>query len=681
LRYAPRHSRPPQHRAPRHARRRPASARRRSRKWVVIGMVAALPAVLALSAKAFSPTPAGSTDAQGGVGAMLGAYVRSTASNSRADQQAAFTAFERDAGRKLAIDHFYLPWGNGPSGLEARAAWDLANGRVPMVTFGTGGDTVQVARGDQDGYLASLAAAVRSLGKPVLLRYAPTPDTAGSASWVHSGSDYVAAWRHVRQVFAGVPAAWVWSPTADAFAGARGGVEQFWPGAEWVDWIAAEGFNRYACQGVQGSWRELGDIFRNFYGWGSAKGKPLMISGTGTSEDPADPRRKAQWLSNAARTLQTAMPNVKALVYAQSFGTCDWRTGTSDASLEAFDRLAADPWLQLPGSAMVGSSRPPVTTAPPTTRPAPTTTRPAPTTTATTAPPATAPPAPPGGSVSGKLVPGSGALWGSSGVTDSLEAQLGRRFDISHTYHDWDDAFPNAGEVARANKGTTLLINWTPRFFGSSRIMPWRDVANGSQDAQIDATAGRVKAFGRKLFLAFHTEPEPQVGKYGSAADFVAAWRHIHDRFAARGVGNVVWVWNVTGSSGWFSLYTGGLYPGDAYVDWIGWDPYNWYTCHNNGWMSFGDKVGPTYNWFRQNGFGDKPFMLAEYGTRDMPGNPGAKADWFRGIVPALKRLPNLKAVVYFNNGTANPGCDWRIDTTPQAQAAFSEVGRDGFVA
>jgi hypothetical protein len=147
-----------------------------------------------------------------------------------------------------------------------------------------------------------------------------------------------------------------------------------------------------------------------------------------------------------------------------------------------------------------------------------------------------------------------------------------------------------------------------------------------------------------------------------------------------RGVTNVVWVWHVTGAGNHYSLYTGGLYPGDAYVDWIGWDPYNWYTCHNNGWISFGDKVTPTYNWFRQNGFGDKPFMLSEYGTRDMPGNPAAKADWFRGIVPALKRLPNLKAVVYFHNGTENPGCDWRIDSTPQARAAFAEVGRDGFV-
>jgi beta-mannanase len=647
---------------------------------MVIILVVALPAVVTLTARAFSPTPAVSTDTQGGVGAMLGAYVRSSPTYSRGDQQASLERLERAAGRRLAVDHFYLPWKSGAGGLAWRGNWDLDNGRIPMVTFGAGGDTRQVSKGDHDAYLSSLAAAVRSLKGPVFLRYAPTPDISVSASWVHSGSDYVAAWRHVRQVFAGVEATWVWSPTAEAFAGARGAVEQYWPGARAVDWVAAEGFNRYACQSTRGTWRELGDVFRNFYAWGSAKGKPLMIANTGTTEDPADSSRKGRWFQNGLRTLETSMPNVKALVYAESSGSCDWRVGTSSASLQGFGRLATDPWFQLPASTLVASTTP-STTAPPTARPATTTTRPVTTTTRATVPPTTSAPPGAGGSVGDKLVPRSGALWGSSNVTDSLEATMGRRFDISHTYHDWDDAFPTAGERARAANGTILYINWTPRFYGSTRIVPWKSIASGSQDAQIDTTASRVKSYGRKLFMAFHTEPEPQVGKYGTASDFVAGWRHIHDRFAARGVSNVVWVWQVTGSGNWYGLYKGGLYPGDAYVDWIGWDPYNWYTCHNNPWIMFGDKVNVSYSWFMNNGFGDKPFMLSEYGSREMPGNANAKADWFKGIVPALKRMPNLKAVVYFHNGgTASVGCDWRIDTSAQARAAFAQTGQDPFV-
>jgi hypothetical protein len=220
-----------------------------------------------------------------------------------------------------------------------------------------------------------------------------------------------------------------------------------------------------------------------------------------------------------------------------------------------------------------------------------------------------------------------------------------------------------------------------PRFYGTDRFIPWRNVANGSEDAQIDKTAAHIKAFGKKVFLSFHIEPESKVGTYGSVGDFAAAWRHVHDRFARDGVTNVVWVWNVVGYGAYYSQYLGGLYPGDAYVDWIAWDPYNWYVCHKSDWISFGDKVSQFYGWLMGHGLGDKPFMLAEYGSREHLTDPNAKGSWFGGIVPALKsRLPNVRAVVYFNNGTANPGCNWQVDTSQAALLAFARAGQDPYV-
>src|SRR5664279_4943023 len=60
------------------------------------------------------------------------------------------------------------------------------------------------------------------------------------------------------------------------------------------------------------------------------------------------------------------------------------------------------------------------------------------------------------------------------------------------------------------------------------------------------------------------------------------------------------------------------LYPGDAYVDWIAWDPYN----RNTPWLSFSAMVTPFYDWLTDNGYGGKPFMLAEYGVVEDPANP-----------------------------------------------------------
>src|SRR5437773_366279 len=79
-----------------------------------------------------------------------------------------------------------------------------------------------------DQYLGSLARQIRALGRPVLLRYAGDMDRA--AGWRSSGYGpaFVAAWRHVHELFAaeGVAGSWVWSPHVDAFAGARGGVDR-----------------------------------------------------------------------------------------------------------------------------------------------------------------------------------------------------------------------------------------------------------------------------------------------------------------------------------------------------------------------------------------------------------------------------------------------------------------------
>jgi beta-mannanase len=242
------------------------------------------------------------------------------------------------------------------------------------------------------------------------------------------------------------------------------------------------------------------------------------------------------------------------------------------------------------------------------------------------------------------------------------EAAIGRRLDVAHAYHQWGDAFPTAAEQRVAARGTDLFLAWKPD-------VPWRRVASGAEDATIDAAASRVAGFGRRVYIAFHHEPEDQVGSsYGSAADYAAAFRHVVERFRARGVGNAVFVWNVMGAVKWYGLYTGGLYPGDDVVDWIAWDPYNWGACRGERWTSFAGVVAPFYSWLGAHGHGDKPFMLGEYGTVDDPGQPGRKADWFAGERSQVAQFPNLRALVYFDR---NQDCDWRVGSAPGSLAAY----------
>jgi beta-mannanase len=640
--------------APRHTR---STERRHSRVLTALALLAGLVGALTVSARAFPPASPQSDVALTPKAAWLGASAQPSGRPTRAAQQRAVLELERRIGRRLAIDHTSVPFG---AQLGWRPAWDVAMGRIPLLTIGNGASTTEVAQGRHDVYLRQLAEGVRALGKPVFVRYAHRMDDPANRGWVGSPESFRAAWARVRELFAGLPASFVWAPTADAFAGDT--ADRFYPGDGQVDWVAADGYNGAGCRDGA-AWRELSDIFGDFYVWGSSRGKPLMIGETGSVEDAADPARKAAWLDNAARDLAADMPNVQALVYFDAGRACDYRVASSARSLAAFKRLALDPHFQT-------SPLPPGEGGGPTTTTPTSSTRPP----ASTTPPASSPG---GGGSPGRagftsvMAPNSGALWGTSKFDRGWEAQMGRKFDIVHVYHQWSQPFPTASERALAAEGRLLLINWKSP--GS-----WPAVANGSQDAQITATANRLKSFGGKLFLAFHHEPENDIPGAGQPADYAKAFRRVVDIFNRVGADNVLFVWNMMGFVGGHGDIYPTLYPGDAYVDWIAYDPYNWYGCkagHKD--RSFAEITKPFYDWTAAHAPG-KPLMLAEYGLREQPAGAPSKAEWLRDSLVQLKTTrTRIKALVYFNN---LHNCDWRLTSSSASVAAYRDIGRDPYL-
>ena len=136
-------------------------------------------------------------------------------------------------------------------------------------------------------------------------------------------------------------------------------------------------------------------------------------------------------------------------------------------------------------------------------------------------------------------------------------------------------------------------------------------------------------------------------GGGGTRTEYAAAYRHIVDRFRAKGVTNVVWAWTV---SGWYATDPSKawsleqLWPGAGYVNIIMWDPYN-HSASN--WRSFSQIVAPFYNAIR-GGVLDRvdssakrlPLGLGEYGCiadsrrpawlRPSRARPGASRPWCR---------------------------------------------------
>nr|WP_101409219.1 glycosyl hydrolase [Micromonospora sp. MSM11] len=304
------------------------------------------------------------------------------------------------------------------------------------------------------------------------------------------------------------------------------------------------------------------------------------------------------------------------------------------------------------------------------------------------------------GAVSSRLVPSCGAWWGMYSPSNAgdgwdhgaavaeVEAQVGRKFDIVHRYHDFSNAgsngaFPDAYQRQQMREGRLMFFAWESRIFSSGTVLTWQDVYSGRYDATIDAVAGRIRDTGVPVFMGFDHEPEDEPAK-GSDADFVRAWRHVHDRFAKAGADNAVWVWTMMGWSGHYDRYAG-LYPGDRYVDWVGYDPYNFHVCNGSKvWKSPATTIGGFYRWLDDNRLGvGKPRMLAEFGTNFDAADPDAKRRWFEEFPAALKAHPKIKAAIYFNS----PGmtrrsstCDMTMNHDASSVAGFARAGRDSYL-
>jgi hypothetical protein len=278
------------------------------------------------------------------------------------------------------------------------------------------------------------------------------------------------------------------------------------------------------------------------------------------------------------------------------------------------------------------------------------------------------------------LVPEDGTLLGSwtapnqkgdghdvwAKLWKARERLIGRPFDIGHDFHTFEEEFPSRLEHDHIEAGRTPLISWN----GTSAAA----VLRGEHDDLIRRRAAALEALGVPILLRFWWEmdiAEKQVWAE-DPNDFVAAWRYVHRLFDEEGAANVAWVWCPT-SLAFTRDVADRWWPGEGWVDWVCADGYNFAPAkENDPWRPFADIFEPFYEWAVEKG---KPIMIGEFGVLER--RPGEKAAWIRQATEDLRnRFPEIRAVVYFDTRRTIDGTvrDWRIDTSPGAVDAFSEL-------
>jgi hypothetical protein len=265
-------------------------------------------------------------------------------------------------------------------------------------------------------------------------------------------------------------------------------------------------------------------------------------------------------------------------------------------------------------------------------------------------------PAPPPGPV-------SEMLWGmwineADGKADpraiiaARESTLGHHLDVFHWYKSWDSSWSRANGLVDVvdDSGRIPMITWEADGRSLSRI------AGGGYDSYIDSWArGAASKKPHEIWLRiFHEFNDPSSGggyswsiEDNSPADLVAAWRHIHDRFAAAGADNVRWIWNPDGVHQ-ETIAKG--YPGDAYVDYTGWDTYGY------------DNAAVYQNVSR---ITQKQMVIGEFGASDS-GDVSGLDDFTTQV--ANGSYPLIRALVYFDEGK------YSIARNPPARDALKQM-------
>ncbi len=144
-----------------------------------------------------------------------------------------------------------------------------------------------------------------------------------------------------------------------------------------------------------------------------------------------------------------------------------------------------------------------------------------------------------------------------------------------------------------------------------------------------------------------------------TAADFVAAWRHVHDLFAKAGATNVIWIWDPNDVYPVPNVALQPLYPGDKYVDWVGVTGY-W---TNTGPHTYSSLFLPTLVDIRD--FTQKPFIIAE--TSVQAGTNQVAS--VNGLFSAVATHADILGFVWYDY---NRQGDWRLENRPTVQSAFA---------
>jgi beta-mannanase len=200
-----------------------------------------------------------------------------------------------------------------------------------------------VISGKYDSYIRSFAEAAREWGHPFFLRF----NWEMNGNWFpwsegvngNQPGEFVAAWRHVHDIFTSVGATnatWVWCPNVDP-ADKLQNLASLYPGDNYVDWTGLDGYNWGMNPSSSKRWMSFGQLYNSAYRRISesiAPSKPMVIGEVASTERGGS---KASWIEEMLKDVPTDYPKIRGLLWFDKYEEgMDWPLESSSSATDAF---------------------------------------------------------------------------------------------------------------------------------------------------------------------------------------------------------------------------------------------------------------------------------------------------------------------------------------------------------
>jgi hypothetical protein len=275
--------------------------------------------------------------------------------------------FERIAGKGLSLIEFGSPFAECSGGhctMTKFPTTPLRNvrnyGAIPIFSWNSSGGAAvnqpafqlsDVIRGRYDDYIRGFARQAKQWGHPFFLRF----DWEMNGFWFpwnegvngNRPGQFVAAWRHVHDIFKSVRAnnvSWVWCPNVEVNGNLRK-LAPLYPGGRYVDWTCLDGFNWGRRAGSPG-WLSFNQIYKSTYRRIArlAPSKPMILAEMASTDRGGS---KANWIRNTYHEIRTRYSKIHGVVWydVNDRGT-GWPIETSHSVSGAFRRAIGNPAYQ-----------------------------------------------------------------------------------------------------------------------------------------------------------------------------------------------------------------------------------------------------------------------------------------------------------------------------------------------